>query len=264
MERDAYLRKKKETALTKCAPEIERVSNSEVYLLENGERVKRICGAPRRGVPSEYVCLAVAGTGTDHNGEGYCVKHSPDHALDDKYWRKLNTANDIPVDIQELYEDTVDLNKAQVFSITNLMQRTMILYWDILQNPELKDKETGKTQLSHWQRQELRKLDRQMIDLIESERKLDNQGRLKGATISGFLQAIFAIINSTLDANKAKLLMNRIMKITYTQHDDGKISGDLNDLDKKVVSFEMEIKAKEDAKDREIITDAKIEDVKDE
>ena len=254
---DEYFEKKKETALAKGKPQIEKVTQFEVYLVKDGGRDRRICGSKKRGIPAEYPCLSHAGSGTNHLGVGYCVTHDPKCALDDKYWRKLNTSMGVPVDIQELYENTTDLQKTQLFSLSNVMQRTTILYWDIMQHPESENKETGENEFSHWQRQELRKLDRQMIDIIESERKLDNQGRLKGATINSFLDAFFGIITSTLDANKAKLLMNRLMKVTYTQHDAGNITGDLQDFEKKIVKFEMEIKDKEDKEDREIV----IEDV---
>jgi len=57
-------------------PTVETVSPFEVYLLnENGDRVRRICGAKRRNLPKRFVCTRPPGGGTDHKGSGRCKLH---------------------------------------------------------------------------------------------------------------------------------------------------------------------------------------------
>lgn len=57
-------------------PQVERVSPFEVYLLnEHGERVRRVCGAKRGGLPEQFACLRPAGAGTDHKRHGRCSMH---------------------------------------------------------------------------------------------------------------------------------------------------------------------------------------------
>lgn len=58
------------------APKIERVSDQEVWLLdENEKRSERICGKIRAGVPEEFPCTEPAGKDTKHEGAGYCELH---------------------------------------------------------------------------------------------------------------------------------------------------------------------------------------------
>ena len=58
------------------APKIERVSDKEVWLLnEKDQRVRRICGKIRVGIPDEFPCVEDAGKGTNHKGSGYCETH---------------------------------------------------------------------------------------------------------------------------------------------------------------------------------------------
>jgi len=54
-------------------PQIDRVSEDEVYLVDDkGRRVKRICGYR---LPAGGVCRRTAGFGTIHLGVGLCKEH---------------------------------------------------------------------------------------------------------------------------------------------------------------------------------------------
>ena len=254
-EKKDYLVKKKEEALAKAPPKIERLSEIEVYMLKNGNREQRICGAKREELPEEYACMTPAGFNTGHVGIGYCVAHDPDKNLDVKYWRKLNSSLKIPRDIQELYERTSTIGKSELFSLGNVMKRTMVLYWNILNHPEGRDKDTDEKILTLRQSQELRYLDSLCMQIIECERRSVGEGRLKVATIDHFLQGIFDVITSSLPRTQGRLVLNRIMKITYTEHDEGKIQGDIGGLEKKVVEVEMKY---EENENKEIITEVEV------
>ena len=67
------------------APSIERVSDIEVWLLdEEGIRSKRICGKIRVGIPEEFPCIEDAGKETEHEGAGYCDTHDVEIVLTPK------------------------------------------------------------------------------------------------------------------------------------------------------------------------------------
>ena len=67
------------------APNIERVSDQEVWLLDDeNNRVRRICGKVRKGVPDEFPCTEDAGKGTAHEGEGYCEVHDVEIVMSPK------------------------------------------------------------------------------------------------------------------------------------------------------------------------------------
>ena len=57
-------------------PNIERVSDQEVWLLdEEDQRIRRICGKIRPGMPDEFPCEEDAGKDTAHENSGYCLVH---------------------------------------------------------------------------------------------------------------------------------------------------------------------------------------------
>ena len=58
------------------APNIERVSDQEVWLLdEEDKRIRRVCGKIRAGMPDEFPCTDAAGKDTAHENSGYCSIH---------------------------------------------------------------------------------------------------------------------------------------------------------------------------------------------
>ena len=91
------------------APKIERVSDQEVWLLDDkDQRVRRICGKIRVGVPEEFPCTEDAGKGTSHLGSGYCETHDISIQLTPK--------------TRNTYEMLIDQNKQK--SILDYLART--------------------------------------------------------------------------------------------------------------------------------------------
>lgn len=74
--RDRILESKKRK-LEAGPSKFERITPEETYLLgANNERIKRICGVQIKTLPSGFVCLQSAGSGTLHVGSGRCRFHS--------------------------------------------------------------------------------------------------------------------------------------------------------------------------------------------
>jgi len=240
------LTEKKKEKLSEIPPTIEVVSDLEVYLVKNGNRVRRICGYSLPNMPEGYVCLNDAGEKTSHEGVGFCWMHDGRKEFDtDGYWRKLNLSLGIPKDLGELYARASGLGKHELLSPLNQARRVAALYWDILNNPE-DENENGEPMLSRWQRQELRKLEDLWLKIIECDRRAEGQTVLKGAVITTFLQNIFNVVYSAVGREKGRRIMNNIIKITYAYHDEGKIKGDVRKIEEKVL--EVEMKAEEEKK----------------
>jgi len=79
-------------------PKIERISDVEVWLLnDDNDRIRRICGKVRQGIPAEFPCLEDAGKGTEHEGAGYCDIHDISVQIVDK--------------VRNTYSSIIDLDK---------------------------------------------------------------------------------------------------------------------------------------------------------
>jgi len=248
---------KKEQLSKRPKPEIDVVSETEIYLVEKGVRVKRICGRQLKHGEEGYVCLKEAGLGTSHRGVGYCYIHDKRvNKVSDPYWERLNLAMNIPKDLGELYARAEGLSKHELLSPINQVRRIAALYWDILNNPEDED-ENGEKRLSAWQRKELRNLEELWLKAIDMDRKLEGQDHIKGAVVSKFLQGIYDIIFESVGIEVGRNIINRILKLTYAYHEEGEIKGDLGNIESKAIKTELRIEAHKKGQKR-ILTDAEV------
>ncbi len=247
---DSYDQKKKtleikeqcmKVNLSKPPPKIEKVADFEVYLVKEGMRIRRICGGKIPNVPKEYVCTYEAGRGTKHKGVGLCKSHDKQlHPSTEKYWEKMNVALKVPPNLGELFKRAEGISKYELLSPLNQARRIAALVWDILGNPE-DTKKDKPSELSHWQRVELRNLETLWLKIIEADKRLEGQTVMKGAVITFFLQNIWDIIYQMLGPVKGRIMTNRILKITYAHHDEGKIGGDIRELEEGAMKAELKI-----------------------
>ncbi len=101
---------RKEIKKTKEPPSIEKISEKEVYLLDNERRrIKKICGYIEDGWP----CTSKSGQGTLHEGEGHCRKHdyynAGERGFTERLIQTISTDNDLTKYLDEINSADYDL-----------------------------------------------------------------------------------------------------------------------------------------------------------
>lgn len=204
--------------------EVEIIDRQEVYLIENGEREKRICGAIKTNGER---CKAPAGIGTDHSGIGYCITHDL-RSNKTKNW--LETANKLAEGSKlGTALDRASKGEIAVNKIDNelLMQRGLLL-WYIDHVMERDDNpEFTKSDIDT-----IRKLNRDLIKTKESAARIKGSLKLDAVVVRKFIDQLMSFL---VDELESKLKRNEVMVIMEKMMEDvfiplasrGMINGDL-------------------------------------
>lgn len=215
--------------------------DGKTYVVENGVKINQICGSK---LPNKkgYVC--------GNNGEVLINNKCKLHAVKSgvKYWERLNEELQLPSNLKGLYEKAEGIDRDDLLSVPNLLRRVSVLYWSVLGKPLGKrlDKD-GQEEVFHTpvQLEYLRKMDTLCLQVIESDRRVENRTLLKAQFISKIIESIFSVVNRNVSPETAKVIVGQIGELVFAYHEEGKIKGDIDDIQDKVKNL-TEIKSEGD------------------
>ena len=203
-------------------PLVEKVNPYEVYLLdEEGERLKKICGGQRRGLPEGYVCTQSAGHNTNHPGIGPCKKHdySIPNSRNTRLWDTLNRAHGLPStlseylsysdDIEERHLTTVDEDIKTLYGILSYQLSKRNIDSEDLKKSE---KELKEITLSNADLDLALKIMDKILKAKDIRMKLSKELILDTSTIKMFVHQIFRVATEKLAEHQAKMLLNAFLE----------------------------------------------------
>ncbi len=211
MSRLEGIQKQREKKLESPPPDIEIVSEMEIYLLdENGERSKRICGKQQRSMPKGYVCLNPAGSGTGHLHTGPCRIHEPKPILHKvSMMRKMRELTPEGKDLFPTISEKLDLidnTKIEMESLDEEINMMYILLNEVLTQTDEDDQLTPK------RRTEALNILKEITKAKEVGIKLKQQIFIDPKTLEVFVKQIFGILKQMPDETMMHRIMDRIYK----------------------------------------------------
>ncbi len=204
------------------------------WLVENNFRTKHICGA--RLSDKGYVC----GNEVSYSNGGKCNHHIV-RRTGDAYWKRLNEKLELPINLRDLYEKAEGIGKDDLLSVTNLLRRITVLYWSVLGNPIQKttDKDGNKVKIhTPSQLDYLRKIDTLYLQIMDSERRIENRTLVKAQFITKIMETVFGVIGRNVSPNIADIIVAQIGEVIFAFHEEGKIKGEITDIQNKIDSFQ--------------------------
>ncbi len=212
--------------------EVDVDEDNNTYIAENGVRGERICGSRLKNKRTHVCGNKVT---TAKKCQHHIVKYSQ------SYWEQLNEELALPENLKGLYEIADGVPKEELISVTNLLRRITVMYWSVLGNPQKeiidKNKETIKIHTPA-QLEYLRKMDGLYLNVMESERRIENRTLMKGQFITKVMESIFAVISKNTSPENAKIIVAQIGQVVFAYHEEGKITGEVEDLQAKIKGFE--------------------------
>ena len=201
-EKQQNITRQRERQLQEPSPIIEKVSDIEVYLLQDGERTRRICGKQKANMPEGYVCLSKAGAGTEHVGYGYCSIHEMIHPQNKvSMWKRIREENPtmIPT-IREALETSDSIEKKELVNIDNVIQMQQALL--------LAQLKTGEGQEWTMKRSEhIISITNAITKAIEAKSRIEKTISIEPKDLKAFIHQIFDIIKKNLDDINARKIM---------------------------------------------------------
>ncbi len=202
-------------------PHVDQVSPHEVYLLDaKGKRARRICGAQRHKLPIGYVCLQIAGAGTEHPGEGACSAHdlyliNPNNT---SLWNTMNRGKNLPANLMELMENAQLLEETHLSAIDEDIRMLYVLVQNTLDrnsihvlNPDTGEQELTFSMGSHDTELVMKLLDK-VIKAKQMKAQLHKELAMDSTMVKAFIDQIFKIIVTSVAPQQSRRVMEEILE----------------------------------------------------
>ena len=211
---------------------VQYINQHEIYLTdENGELLRRICGAQRANKAKGILCTQSAGSGTQHRGIGTCHKHDVAIANTNNQglWDRLNQEADLPSSLMDLIDHTDNLEETHLSMVDDDIKLLYTLQVKLLENLPAND--DGERVLSYKHAEGLTELTSKIIKAKQVRSKLKKELSLDASTVKTFVEQVFKTILTTIPENLAKILMAKILEEVITPFKtNGRITGDLSSI----------------------------------
>lgn len=176
-------------------PETEVVSNDEVYLLSDGNRLRQICGY----VEDEWPCLRPAGRGTLHVGTGRCKTHDYKEAGKKDYIKRLYSIIGKESKLSKQLNYIVDNPvKFTIQDLQNMLGLLLTNFVDMNQND-----------LSGPNTRQMLEILTEIRKLLESQSKIE-QNRVATMAIAAYVDSVLKIVNEHVDRTKFDIIVDKI------------------------------------------------------
>lgn len=222
---DSYTKGKLSSHLRKAAqvkdppPLIEKITPHEIYLLdEDGERVKKICGAPKRNMPPGYVCLQSAGHKTSHPGYGACKSHdtSIPNGNNIGLWDRLNKDAGLPSTLAEYLQNASEIEEQHLTTVDEDIKALYgLLQYQLSKRQKYQNKENQDEEeifLSNSELDLALKIMDKILKAKDLKLKLSRELTLDTSTIKQFVNQIFQVATQKLPEHHAKMLLNAFLE----------------------------------------------------
>lgn len=213
---------------------VERVSTSEVYLVgsETG-RYKRICGSTNTYTGS--TCTYSAGYRTEHVGKGFCWLHETNESA--AAWTLILRGDLNPDDkpLLNYIQTLTSLSEKQLNDIDSDIMMLYSLAGSIQHN---------KINLTPGDIDLLRKVIVDISKMKELKSKIEKQAKFEVEGVKNFINRVFSVIVSQLDAGAARRIMNAIMeRVILPMEAANELSGDAAELHSAARHYKSKLEA---------------------
>jgi len=232
-------------------PDIEKVSNYEVYQLDRDKkRIKQICGVQRNNAPEGYVCLKPAGHGTNHPGTGPCKAHDRQlmNPNNTSLWHKMNRSQNLPSTLMEFMENATEIEETQLAMVDEDIRMLYALQSYFLESKSKPDKDGKEKELSYDDIELSLKIINSIISAKEKRVKLKKEVVLDASTVKVFVDQVFKIIvGNTNQAHSRRILTEILDNVIMPFKHSGRIAGqiDLTNATKNIAE-EVGVKSKKE------------------